>query len=555
MTCKTFRIIGVPVGGAVALCLILGVASARPAAASDERDAEYERVLTTDEDASGYIEFGEEEEFQLADSDYLDYEEEYADEEDVAVETAAENEYEAPPAPTASMTKAYRASQASRSYDDSAAAPVATPTLAPLDIDGRLDNNGVFATREELAALRDEMKKYSWSKGDLTVTPYGFVNLAVAGDTQRSVPGDFVLYTQSPEFDKSSGFTLDARTSRLGLKVEAPRIEALRADVRGGFEFDFQGAANGSKNKGGVQLRRAFVELVDAERERRILAGQDWEIISPLAPQMLNYLPAGYAGDLQYRRAQVRFEQGLTFSPDLHWLGQVAICDNVLADYVGTSGVSVASSSWPIIEARSAVALFGSARDGLPITFGVSGHIGSQNYKFSPIAGTYLTTSEDVGIKTWSVNADLDVPITKRVRFQTEAFMGSNLSTFIGGVNQGVDLYRRAGIEASGGWMGFHIDLTEKLVTNFGYGIDKPKSDDLVGTTTVSNGKTYVRTKNELFFTNFLYNWSKNLMTGVEFSYYNTGYRRADVSGEAPVFSEMASGKNFRTEVTARFSF
>jgi len=437
-------------------------------------------------------------------------------------------------------------------------APRLTPVnenLPPLDIDGRLDSNGTFATRAELDALREETALMSWKKGDFRITPYGFLNLSMSADTQRAVPGEYILYAQSPDVDDSSDFTVDARTSRLGFKMEGPRVEQLNADLRGCLEFDFQGAINGSKNKGGVQLRRAYAELVDAENQRRFLAGQEWEIVSPLAPQMLNYLPGGFAGSIQYRRAQVRFEQGFTLSKDFQMLAQIAVCDNILGDYTSTPGVSAATSGWPVIEGRCAVALFKDARDGLPITLGVSGHIGEQYYKFSPIAGTFANTSERVAVDAWSANLDADVPLTKKLRVQGEYYVGANVSSFIGGINQGVDLYRRDALGASGGWLGLHVDWTQKFATNVGYGMEKMDDDDLVGTSVASNGFTTSRTRNELYFVNFLYNWTPNFMTGIEVGYWRTQYQKADVTSETPVFTAMEPGEAARVEFAARLTF
>lgn len=427
--------------------------------------------------------------------------------------------------------------------------------LPALDLDGRLDSNGTFATRAELDALREEMSTMSWKKGDFRITPYGFLNLSTSSDTQRAVPGEYILYAQTPEVDDSADFTVDARTSRLGFKMEGPRVEALNADLRGCLEFDFQGAYNGSKNKGGIQLRRAYAELVDAENQRRFLAGQDWEIISPLCPQMLNYLPGGFAGSLQYRRAQIRFEQGYTLSPDFQTLAQFAVCDNVLGDYTSTAGVSPTSSGWPVLEGRCAVSLFKDARDGLPITVGVSGHVGEQYYKFSPIAGTFANTSQRVAVETWSANLDADVPLTKKFRVQGECYVGKNLSSFIGGINQGVDLYRRDALGASGGWLALHTDWTPKFATNVGYGMEKLDDDDLVGTSVASNGFATARTRNELYFANFMYNWTPQFMTGIEVGYWQTQYQKADVTGETPVFTSMKPGETFRTEFAARLTF
>lgn len=412
------------------------------------------------------------------------------------------------------------------------------------------------ATRSELEAAREEMKSFSWTKGPLKITPYGFLTLSVANDTQRSVTGDFMLYAQSEDVDNSSGFSVDARTSRIGLKIEGPRIEELHADLGGCAEFDFQGYPNGSKNKGGVQLRRAFAELVDKQNDRRFLAGQDWEIISPGAPQMLNYLPAGFAGDMQYRRGQLRFEQGYTVSSNAHFITQIAACDNVLGDYTSTSGVYAASSGWPIIEGRLGADLFREALNGRAVVLGVSGHIGEQYYRFSPIAGVPMcSTTVGRSIRTWSTNFDFELPILEKHKFHGEYYIGSNLSTFCGGINQGIDLYTRDAIGDKGGWLAFHSDWTKKVATNVGYSFDKPERGDLVGTSVASNGTATSRTKNEVFFVNCLYNWTANFMTGLEVGYWRTDWQKADVTGATPVFSKMKSGKDLRTEFTTRLTF
>lgn len=433
---------------------------------------------------------------------------------------------------------------------------LASAELPPLDPVGARAASEELATRAEVEALREESKGLAWKKGDLKITPYGFLNLSVSTDTERAVPGEYILYLQNPNIDSSSDFAVDARTSRLGLKIEGPRIERLDATLGGVAEFDFQGVVSGSKNKGGVQLRRAFAELVDARHERRFLAGQDWEIISPGAPMMLNYLPGAFAGNIQYRRAQLRFEQGWSCSSDLHFLGQIAVCDNVLGDYTSTAGVTPMTSGWPVLEGRLATTLFNCSRNGLPITVGVSGHIGEQYYKFSPIAGVPLaSTAERKSIRTWSANVDYDVPITETLKFQGEYYYGSVLSSFCGAINQGVDLYRRAGIDDQGWWVGIRKDWSKQFCTNVGYGIDRPEKADLVGTSVASNGLATARTKNEIYFVNFVYNWSANFMNGIEFSYWQTDWQTKNVLSESPEIVSEDTAKALRVEFVTRLSF
>ena len=66
----------------------------------------------------------------------------------------------------------------------------------------------------------------------------------------------------------------------------------------------------------------------------------------------------------------------------------------------------------------------------MPITVGLSGHMGEQYYKFSSITGIpSAATTEKKAIKTWSTNLDYTMPITKTLTFQGEYFIGSNLSS------------------------------------------------------------------------------------------------------------------------------
>ena len=56
-------------------------------------------------------------------------------------------------------------------------------------------------------------------------------------------------------------------------------------------------------------LRHAYAEVKDDDF--RLLAGQTWDVISPLFPSMLMYSVGWDAGDIGYRRAQVRGERYL----------------------------------------------------------------------------------------------------------------------------------------------------------------------------------------------------------------------------------------------------
>ena len=420
----------------------------------------------------------------------------------------------------------------------------------PIDPEVSFEN---FVTRDEFDA---QIEKLAWKKGDYTFTPYGYLWVNAALNSQESVSDSFVLYTLSPDTIDASSSAVDARTSRIGMTVDGPGFPC-NSDIKlkGVVEVDFQGTVNGTRNKGGLQLRKAFVELTDPKKLTKLEFGQNWETISPLAPQMLNYLPLGFCGNIGYRRAQMRYEKGHVWTPDLRTVWTLGIADSFAGDFTSTSCVSANSGGWPMVQGRFAVSLGDCSRDHLPITVGLSGHIGEQTYAFSSVAGSYLATRETKQIKTWSANLDVDVPITKKFRFQGEYFNGCDLSSTCGGINQGVDLYKREGIRSQGGWLSLHSQLTEKLINNTGAGIDHPFSDDLVGNCTPTGGWTNARTKNEMIFTNFLYQWNAALMTGLEFGYMKTSYRRANVTNEEILYAPMRAGENFRVDFAVQYLF
>ena len=410
-----------------------------------------------------------------------------------------------------------------------------------------------FVTRAE---FEQAISNLAWKKGPFTITPYGFIWADAAWNSSRCVTDGYCLYSLSDQIDDSPGASVDARMTRIGAMVDGPGFPGNPCwKLKGVLEADFEGQVNMTRNKGQLQLRKAFVELRNDYRDLRLLFGQDWDIISPLAPQMLNYLPAGFAGNIGYRRAQFRVDKGFQMGPDCRTLWQIAIVDSFGGDYNTTSGVASQAGGWPLIEGRYAVTLGQKCRPAGPVTFGVSAHVGEETYRFSPIKDTYAATSELEHVQTWSMNFDADIPLTREISILGEGYYGCDLSSFCGGINQGVDLYRRDGVRDVGGWAAIHTKMTPKLTNNIGYGIDKPNENDLHGTSVASAGKSNFRTRNELFFTNFLYQWNKALMTGIELGYWKTDWEGSDVSTSDVQFTDMEPGKTFRIDCAVQYLF
>jgi hypothetical protein len=380
-----------------------------------------------------------------------------------------------------------------------------------------------------LDQIKSEMKKLVWKKGDFTITPYGYLWGATTYETERSNNGDYTYYIYSAQAPEQVGPTyhVDAKSTRIGLDVLGPRIACLDCAQSGGkVEFDFQGAST-QENKGSVLLRHAYWEVKD--EEFRLLAGQTWDIISPLYPNTTMYTVYWAAGNIGYRRAQFRGERYIACSDELLWTMQGSINGDIIADTAPT-GISAIGdqSSWPVIEGRTALT-FGQRGKGCnPITLGVSSHIGEQRFKFT------AAPVKEMSAETWSFNVDLKAPITDRFGIQGEYQIGDDLSSFQGGILQGYNFTLRKPIYDAGGWLEVWYYWTPCWHSHVGYCIDDPLDKDIP-----TGGRTY----NSVYFGNIMYDVTKQFTCGLEVGQWRTLYKG------------LTPGESTRIEFMARYGF
>jgi hypothetical protein len=382
---------------------------------------------------------------------------------------------------------------------------------------------GDYFTLDE---LRGEMKKFSWKKGDYTITPYGYLWGNSVFSTERTSPGSYTLFVQSASTQPESEFIVDARNTRLGFDVLGPRILPCFGGLETGgkVEIDFQNSVLSTENKATILLRHAYAEAKN--EDCRILVGQTWDVISPLCPGMLMYSVGWDGGNIGYRRAQFRYERYLTFSDVSLVTVQSSINQNVFPDSIANA--TGEPSNWPIIEGRVAWTVGHRGQGCLPITVGLSGHIGDEEFD-STIAG------RDNERRTWSGNIDVRVPLTERLGIQGECYVGENLDSFLGGIGQGIDPLTLNTIRDSGGWVEVWYDWTCRLHSHVGYSLDDPNNHDL----TVATEKSY----NQFYFGNLIYDVTKNLLIGVEVSSWKTIY-----VGQQP-------GDSVRSEFVVKYGF
>ena len=347
-------------------------------------------------------------------------------------------------------------------------------------------------------------------------------------DPTRTSPGSYTLYVKSQTTENEGEFIVDARNTRLGFDVLGPGIPFFDCAESGGkVEIDFQSSltAVGQENKSTILLRHAYWEVKDDDF--RLLAGQTWDVISPLNPGMLLYSVGWDGGNIGYRRAQFRGERYFSLSNTSLITAQASINQDILADSM-TTGVGTAEpSNWPIVEGRIAWTVGERGPGCLPITVGVSGHIGEVEFDDTVLG-------PDIRRRTWSGNIDVRVPFTERLGVQGECFVGENLSPFLGGIGQGINVVTGDTVRNAGGWFEVWYDWTPTLHSHVGYSVDDPVDSDIP-----KGGRTY----NQFYYGNLIYDFTKSFLVGVEVSSWETLYK-----GDLP-------GDSLRTEFVMKYGF
>lgn len=372
--------------------------------------------------------------------------------------------------------------------------------------------------------VREEIKKQAWTKGDIKIIPYGSLWATTSYETQRSNIGDYVLYLFSPSDRPGECYHVDAKSTRLGLDFAGPQLPRFGdAQTGGKVEIDFQGQFQ-AENRGTVLLRHAYVEVKN--EYWRLLAGQTWDVVSPLLPGTIMYSVGWGAGNIGYRRAQFRAERYFHFS-DVFLVTTQAALNTCLCSDTGPN-VITDHSDWPALQGRLAFTVGPRGKGNHPLEFGISAHIGEQVFFFQQ------PVFSEEEFRTWSFNVDVKYPITPRFGVQAEFFTGENLGAYLGGIVQGVNLTRRDTIRSTGGWVDVWYDWTERLHSHVGYSIDDPLNRDL------SAGQ---RSYNQFYFANLVYDITKKFVVGVEVQQWKTNW-----VGKLP-------GDSTRVEVMVKYGF
>jgi len=365
----------------------------------------------------------------------------------------------------------------------------------------------------------------TWSDlmgSDSTFKLYGFIRLDSMFDDSRFNDPQIPIWVQSedPAAPASVGaskddseFAMSTRLTRLGLTLDCKPVPELGdAKLGGKVEVDFYNIGLGdSDSRNALRMRLAYLTL-DWGRWS-LLAGQDWDVVSPLYPVVNNDIVMWGAGNTGDRRPQLTARYR-TDAGQGDFVGEFGIA---LAGAVGGSTVdgglrSGENSGIPMLNCR--IGYEGKTDDG-PYQLGVWGHVSQDKYDATG-AGEERFDSSSIGL-------DFQAPLfSERVSLKGEYWAGKNLDDIRGGILQGVNPTSGQEIEAQGGFAELAFSATEALTLYAGYAFDDPEDGDL---------DPFQRAKNEVPYAAARWRYG-SLRFGVEVLDWTTEYVGLD-NGEA----------------------
>lgn len=352
-----------------------------------------------------------------------------------------------------------------------------------------------------------------------TVTLYGFAQLDAAWESQRSAPapGNLAYFASSGtnKIVQSGEWNFTADNTRFGFNIAGPSDSGKSFKLAGKLELDFYGGG-ASENNPVPRLRLAYGTVAFPGVGLTLLAGQAWDVISPLAPPTINAGILWLGGNLGVRRPQFRASEIVPISGG-KWeiIGAVTRSIGVASPYVAASTDGGHDADIPAFQGRTAISL--------PLwvekqsaTLGVSGHFGQEDVLRQDT--TYKT------LNSWSANVDLELPLAEFLSLVGEAQYGANLDAYQGGIGQGITKRTIGGVgsavnvEGWGGWAALRLKAGSSVSLNIGVGVDS------VHASTIADGAA---TRNVNAFANVAYNLTPNSRVGLELERIQTDYKAA----------------------------
>ena len=289
--------------------------------------------------------------------------------------------------------------------------------------------------------------------------------------------------------------------------------------LAGRIETDFYGDTNGNNLL--PRLRVGYVDFSYTPWKTSILAGQDWIPVNQQNPNTIDFGVLTVAGNLWWREPQITLRQ--TFLKDFQFLVSVmkhrrtdTNRNDVMPWFLGRLAYNLSVS-----DLKGVMALGGGWRK-----------------------ADYGTSDPALDIERWLVSPELKLSF-KSLTLGGEFWFGQGLGEDFMRYDLDVNPKTNEAIRGIGGWADLTWNITCKLSSTVGYGIDKPDFDDMMEGRTIYDLNERQFTKNTMIFANMWYRIVQPLRVGVEYIHVET--TRSGQNNEGSYEKQINPGNRFTT--------
>lgn len=327
---------------------------------------------------------------------------------------------------------------------------------------------------------------------------YGAARLDILADDSRMSDIHAPLFVEKePSNGQMDGeLTMSPALSQVGLGIDEWQLdENGRYMGEGKLEVDFGGGTGTNV----IRLRHAYA-TVTVRHKFEILAGQTWDLISPLYPSVQNNTQLLFAGNTGDRRPQLR----LSALPLKNL--RVAVAASATGtldqrDLDGDGQVDGLASGTPMLQGL--LELRQPLRRDLVILLGAWAHVARQE-----LANGERFASSSIG-------AHVRVP-TPIATFSAELYGGRNASDIGGAVGLAPTAMTTKPVRSIGGWLELTLQPTKRHQLAVGGSADLALRDDVM---------TGDRSGNGTMWSALRYQPKPSLQVGLEYLYWKTLYR------------------------------
>lgn len=343
------------------------------------------------------------------------------------------------------------------------------------------------------------------------------------------------LLPSSPFGLSTNTFDIHGRQSNIGATFVGPVISGFTPSATF-VSFIANDSLTGDAY--GLLPYNAFGELKNDDW--RFAAGLQNDLFNPRKPSVISLAAMFTTGNAGSFRSQARIERFIKPSASSEYSLQIALSDPIQSVFGNRDLRIQEDNGWPNVEGRMNMGLgeietLTGGRKARSIELGSSAFVGQIRTTRSILAPEDPQSPTRSIVDCWGFGIDAAVNLTSNIGIQGEFFTGAGLGEYNGGIGQTFDSVTQKAIRSSGGWAEVFAYLTPKLHIHAGYGIDSPLNN---------SGDSFVITENQTYFTNLVWNWSKNIQISNQVDFRRTSYR-------SPLLD--ASGCIFYSEFLWRF--